>query len=66
MTVFLIIHAERASQQKRLVIEDPQRRRRIITNIHDSSHLGTNRMQDMVAEKYYWPGLTKDVKDYVS
>ena len=27
---------------------------------------GLNRTTDMVAGKYYWPGLTNDVKAYVS
>ena len=33
--------------------------------VHDSGHLGINRSLDMVASKYYWPGLSKDVKLYV-
>ena len=46
-------------------MEDTEVRRRIITNIHDSSHLGLNRTNDMVARQYYWPGLFKDVRDYL-
>ena len=50
----------------RLVIEDVEKRKRIISSTHDASHLGLNRTNDMVAGKYYWPGLFTDVKTYVS
>ena len=53
-------------QQERMVIEDPDQQNRIISSIHDTSHMGLNRTTDMVAVKYYWPGLTNDVKAYVS
>ena len=48
------------------MIEDASRRARILESVHDSSHFGVNRTLDLVASKYYWPGLTKDVKQYVS
>ena len=48
------------------MIEDASRRTRILESVHDSSHFGVNRTLDLVASKYYWPGLTKDVKQYVS
>ena len=47
-------------------MEDLHQRKRIIANVHDSSHLGVNRTLDMITAKYYWPGLTQDVKEYVS
>ena len=50
----------------RLVIEVLEKRRRIVSSTHDGSHLGLNRTNDMVASKYYWPGLFTDVKAYVS
>ncbi len=34
--------------------------------VHNASHLGINRTLDMVSARYYWPGLTTDVKNYVS
>ena len=46
---------------ERLVIEDLGQRQRIVARVHDSGHLGINRSLDMVASKYYWPGLSKDV-----
>ena len=52
--------------QERLVIEDPDQWKRIVSSIHDTSHMGLNRTTDMVSGKYYWPGLTSDVKAYVS
>ena len=48
-----------APPTQRLVIEEPDRRARIVATIHDANHLGINRTLDMVAKKYYWPGLTK-------
>ena len=51
---------------ERLVVEDQSQRQRVIARIHDTSHLGINRTVDMTASKYYWPGLTCDVKRYVS
>lgn len=30
-----------------------------------SAHLGTNKTLNAVARKFYWPGMTRDVKDYV-
>ena len=53
-------------KNERLVIEDLSKRQRVISSIHDSGHLGVNRTLDMVSAKYYWPGLTCDVKQYVS
>ena len=51
---------------ERLAVEDFHQRKRIIANVHDSSHLGVNRTLDMITTKYYWPGLTHNVKEYVS
>ncbi len=50
----------------RLVVESVEQRKRIVASTHDGSHLGLNRTNDMVASKYYWPGLFTDVKEYVS
>ena len=55
-----------AQVSERLAVEDLRQRKRIIANVHDSSHLGVNRTLDMITAKYYWPGLTQDVKEYVS
>ena len=52
--------------QERLVVEDLDRRKRVVSSIHDTSHMGLNRTTDMVSAKYYWPGLTSDVKAYIS
>ena len=48
------------------MVEDPDQRKRTVSSIHDTSHMGLNRTTDMVSGKYYWPGLTADVKAYVS
>ena len=47
-------------------MEDITQRKRIISSVHDSNHLGVNRTHDMVASKYYWPGLSNDIRAYVS
>ena len=47
------------------MIESSTQRKRIVSSIHDSSHMGVNRSINMVSRKYYWPGLTKDVCAYV-
>ena len=52
-------------EKMKLVVEDVQKRKRILTNAHDSGHLGVNRMLDLVS-KYYWPRLSEEVKEYVS
>ena len=41
-----------AVSQERLVIEDADQRKRIISSIHDTAHMGLNRTTDMVAAKY--------------
>ena len=55
-----------SSTQRRLVVEDQEQRKRIVATIHDSNHLGINRTLDLVCSKYYWPGQSKDVIEYVS
>ena len=33
---------------------------------HDApGHLGICRTQNLVNERYFWPGMTQDIKDYV-
>ncbi len=51
---------------ERMVVEGVDQRKRIICQVHDANHFGVNRTNDMVAAKYYWPGLHVDVKKYVS
>ena len=51
---------------KRLVDKGSCQRNPIVATVHDSCHLGINRTLDMLGTNYYWPRLTKDVKDYVS
>ena len=48
------------------MVEDVNKRTRVMESIHNSSHFGINRTLDLVSSKYYWPGLTNDVKQYVS
>ena len=51
---------------ERLVIEDAPQRERIISSVYDSNHLGINRTMDMIMVKYYWPGMSNDIRLYVS
>ena len=50
---------------ERLVNECEEKHKCIVSSIHGSSHLGVNRTLDIM-NKYYWPGLNDDVKQYVS
>ena len=65
LTKTVLITERDAHVSERLAVEDFHQRKRIIANVHDSSHLGVNRTLDMITAKYYWPGLTH-VKEYVS
>ena len=49
-----------AGHERRLAVEDKE------SSIHGPSHMGVNRTPNMITAKYYWPGLTNDVKVYVS
>ena len=64
MAYYIIAKANRP--EERLVVEDPKQGARIISSVHDSCHMGLNRTNDMVACKYYWPGMSKHVASYVS
>ena len=50
----------------RIVIENGDKRRRIISSIHGSNHLGVHRTNHLVSKKYYWPGMYSDISTYVS
>lgn len=60
--IFCLTAKSRALVAARLVIEDVEKRRRIVRSTHNGSHLGLNRMNYMVASKYYWPGLFNDIQ----
>ena len=52
-----------------LVIKDEKTRRQVIEGCHvgpAGNHEGRDRTQTKIQEKYYWPGVTKDVKNWVS
>lgn len=53
-------------EQPRLVIDDKEKRKRIVSTIHDAGHMGIHRTSCLIAKKYYWPGMYKDISDYVS
>ena len=50
------------------VVQQEEQRKRIIASIHKlcNCHLGLNRTNDMVANKYYWPGLFMDIRAHVN
>lgn len=58
--------ANAKSVNPRLVVEDFEKRRRIIATSHDLGHFGVHRTNDIISKKYYWPGLFNDVRNYVS
>ena len=45
----------------RLVVEDKEQRRRIVSIAHEDGHFGVKRTYDTIASKYYWPGLFMNV-----
>ena len=47
-------------------MEDPVQQKRIISTVYDANHFGIDKNNDMVASKYYWPGLSAEVRSYVS
>ncbi len=49
-----------------MVVEDAGKRQWILESVHNTNHPGINRTLDLVSSKYYWPGLTNNVKVYVS
>jgi len=51
---------------ERLNVEDIGQRKQIISSIHDTSHLGVNRTNDMMACIYYWPGLSNEICAYIT
>ena len=52
-----------------LVIKDPKTRRQVFEGCHvgpAGNHEGRDRKQAKIQEKYYWHGVTKDVKYMVT
>ncbi|MPC93706.1 hypothetical protein E2C01_088846 [Portunus trituberculatus] len=55
------------SIKRRLVVEHKEKVKEILTDLHDmDGHKGTRCTQYKVGEKYYWPTITADIKDWVS
>ena len=53
--------------KRRLAIEDKEKMKEILRSLHDlDGHKGTRCTQYKVGEKYYWPTITADIKDWVS
>ena len=51
-----------------LVIKDVKTRRQVFEGClvgPAGNHEGRDRTQAMIQENYYWPGVTKDVKNWV-
>jgi len=51
-----------------VVTGQAEEKRRIVRNVHDSpvyGHPGISRTTDFVERQYWWPGLRKDVQQYV-
>ena len=42
-----------SGHERRLAVEDKEQRVKILSSIHDSSHMGVNRTMDMITAKYY-------------
>ena len=50
----------------RMVVENRDKQKMVISNVHSSNHLGVHRTNHLVSKKYYWPGMYKDICAYVS
>ena len=50
----------------RMVVENRDKQKRVISNVHSSNHLGVHRTNHLVSKKYYWPGMYKDICAYAS
>ncbi|XP_045135274.1 SCAN domain-containing protein 3-like [Portunus trituberculatus] len=54
------------SIKRRLVVEHKEKVKEILTDLHDmDGHKGTRCTQYKVGEKYYWPTITADIKDWI-
>ena len=50
-------------------ILDKEKRRRILKSCHldaTSGHMGVKKTLDRVTERFFWPGVSKDVNNLVS
>lgn len=53
------------NQPVRPVVDDPKRQRKILHALHDDScHRGRESTYQNVQERYWWPRLWEDVKDW--
>ncbi|KNZ57881.1 uncharacterized protein VP01_204g6 [Puccinia sorghi] len=56
-------------KQKIMVPDDPKLKLSIFESRHDSpsaGHFGQEKTYRLISRDFYWPGMTKDVKDYVN
>lgn len=64
----LFLRPRKAEGCPRRVVCDPDTRKRIIAECHDAAWAGHRDVKGTVGkvlERYYWPGVGKDVKNYV-
>lgn len=62
------ISGRRLSNWKWKLVIPKEARGQVLYECHDdpkSAHLGVQKTIDRVLDRYYWPGLSKDVKNYV-
>jgi len=51
------------------IVKTEEEKREVFEIFHNSNiggHGGTSKTRNKIAEKYYWPGLSKDVENWVS
>jgi transposase InsO family protein len=68
----LITYSDPSDDHPRLCVPDGADKHRLRLNIihdfHDAKiagHLGITRTTNSISDLFYWPGLTRDIKDYV-
>lgn len=56
----------KTSQRSQLVLP-PRYRKLALEHLHDNmGHVGVEKVLDLARERFYWPFMKRDIKDYVT
>ena len=56
----------KVKQNPRLVVQSMDEQQRLIKTIHDTAHIGRDKVLSQLTKRYYWPDMYKQVCEYVS
>ena len=59
------IGGSKSKDKARLVVENEDMRKRIVSSVHDQAHLGRDKALSSIKSRYYWPDMYNDVCSYV-